>query len=65
MIKDLKKAKARDPNGCLKELFMKEVAGENLKQSMLKMFNNNVVASRPCSSLVVNNIAKIFRYLFF
>ena len=65
VIKDLKKAKARDPNWWLNELFMKEVAGENLKQSMLKMFNNNVVASRPCSSLVVNNIAKIFRYLFF
>ena len=38
-IKDLKKDKARDPNGWLNELFMNEVAGANLKLSMLKLFN--------------------------
>ena len=38
-IKELKKDKARDPNGWSNELFMKEVSGTNLKISMLKLFN--------------------------
>ena len=38
-IKDLKKDKARDPNGWVNELFMNKVARVNLKLSMLKLFN--------------------------
>ena len=38
-IKDLKRNKARDPNGWLNDIFMHEIAGKNLKISMLKMFN--------------------------
>ena len=38
-IKTLKKNKARDPNGWINELFRKDVAGNNLKLSMLKLFN--------------------------
>ena len=38
-IKDLKRNKARDPNGWLNDIFMQEIAGKNLKISMLKMFN--------------------------
>ena len=33
-IKDLKKNKARDPNGWSNELFMKEVAGTNLNKGV-------------------------------
>ena len=38
-IKELKKDKARDPNGWLNDLFMKGIAGTNLKISILKLFN--------------------------
>ena len=34
-IKELKKDKARDPNGWLNDLFMKGIAGTNLKISIL------------------------------
>ena len=38
-IKTLKKDKARDPNGWINDLFREDVAGFNLKLSMLKLFN--------------------------
>ena len=38
-IKTLKIEKARDPNGWINELFKEGVAGNNLKLSMLKLFN--------------------------
>ena len=38
-IKSLKKDKARDPNGWINELFKEGVAGNNLKVSMLRLFN--------------------------
>ena len=34
-VKELKKDKARDPNGWLNDLFMKGIAGTNLKISIL------------------------------
>ena len=39
VLKDLKKAKARDPNGWINEMFMEGIAGKNLKKSMLMYFN--------------------------
>ena len=39
VIKDLKRNKAKDPNGWPNDIFMQEIAGENLKMSILKMFN--------------------------
>ena len=39
VLKSLKKNKARDPHGLVNELFRPEVAGEGLKQSLLKLFN--------------------------
>ena len=38
-IEELKKNKSRDPNGWKNELFMNEVAGNNLKISILELFN--------------------------
>ena len=39
VTKDLKKDKARDPNGLVNELFKEGVAGKDLKLSLLKLFN--------------------------
>ena len=39
VLTNLKKDKARDPNGWLNEIFKDEVAGKNLKISMLNLFN--------------------------
>ena len=38
-LKSLKKNKARDPNGWTNDIFKEGVAGENLKMSILKLFN--------------------------
>ena len=38
-LKDLKRNKSRDPEGYVNEIFKKEVIGDNLKMSMLTMFN--------------------------
>ena len=38
-ICELKKDKARDPNGWVNELFQEGIAGKNLKLSILKLFN--------------------------
>ena len=39
VIKELKKDKARDPNGWANELFKERTAGKDLKASMLVLFN--------------------------
>ena len=39
VLKSLKKEKCRDPNGLINELFKDEIAGKDLKVSMLKLFN--------------------------
>ena len=39
VLKDLKKNKSRDPNDFVNEIFKQNVAGTNLKASMLTMFN--------------------------
>ena len=38
-LKELKKDRARDPNGWINDLFQDGVAGNDLKISMLAMFN--------------------------
>ena len=38
-IKELKKDKSRDPNGWINEIFMEGIAGNDLKVSMLFLFN--------------------------
>ena len=39
VLKDLKKDKARDPNGWINEIFQEGIAGKNLKKSLLILFN--------------------------
>ena len=39
VLKALKKEKSRDPNGWINELFMEGVSGNNLKTSLLHIFN--------------------------
>ena len=39
VLKDLKEGKCRDPEGLIRELFMEEVMGEDLKNSLLILFN--------------------------
>ena len=38
-LKSLKKDKCRDPNGLINEIFPTEVAGKDLKNSLLMLFN--------------------------
>ena len=38
-IKSLKTGKCRDPEGLVRELYKEDVLGENLKQSLLILFN--------------------------
>ena len=39
VLKTLKQGKSRDPNGWVRDLFSSDIAGKNLKLSMLQMFN--------------------------
>ena len=39
VLKSLKPGKSRDPNGWVRDLFFSEIAGKNLKLSILKLFN--------------------------
>ena len=39
VLKDLKRDKARDPNGWINEIFQEGIAGKNLKKSLLILFN--------------------------
>ena len=39
VLKDIKKGKSRDPDGISREIFHPSVIGDNLKQSLLIMFN--------------------------
>ena len=39
-LNDLKNNKSRDPEGIINELFKKNVIGDDLKRSLLSMFNN-------------------------
>ena len=39
VLKTLKPGKSRDPNGWVRDLFFSDVAGKNLKLSILKLFN--------------------------
>ena len=39
VLKNMKEGKSRDPNGWVREIFSNEVAGTDLKKSMLKFFN--------------------------
>ena len=39
ILKDLKKDKARDPNGWINDIFKEGVAGKDLKIAMLGFFN--------------------------
>ena len=40
VLKDLKNNKSRDPEGLSNELFKLNVIGEDLKRSLLRMFNS-------------------------
>ena len=60
-IKTLKKGKARDPNGWVNDIFMNGNAGENLKKSILIMFNK--IKSENCvpSFIKKAEIATIYK----
>ena len=38
-LKDLKNIRSRDPEGLINEIFKKDVIGDDLKESLLVMFN--------------------------
>ena len=39
VLKSSKSGKSRDPNGWVRDLFFSDIAGKNLKLSILKLFN--------------------------
>ena len=39
VLKTLKQGKSRDPNGWVRDLFFSDIAGKDLKVSILKLFN--------------------------
>ena len=55
VLKQLKNGKAQDPNGWVNDLFGSEVAGSQLKLSMLMFFNKmktkNYIPDRYCNHL--------------
>ena len=75
-LNDLKKNKTRDHEGLVNEIFKKEVIGDNLKMSLLIMFNkikkekiipsfkkyaNITTVPKPGSKLELKNERGIFR----
>ena len=75
-LKDLKPNKSRDPEGLINEMFKKNVIGDDLKLSLLKMFNrikveqaipvfmdfaNITTVPKRGSSLLLENERGIFR----
>ena len=53
-IKSLKSGKCRDPDGLIREIFKDDVMGDNLKKSMLIMYNK-IKKGRKDSCLYENN----------
>ena len=58
-LKDLKKNKCRDPEGFINEIFKLEVIGENLKQSLLMMYNKLKAAQLISLFMNYSNITTV------
>ena len=59
--KNLKKDKSRDPNGLINELFMNEIAGDDLKKAILCLMNRIKREQKYPKSLEVCNISNIWK----
>ena len=55
-LKDLKRGKCRDPEGLIREIFREEVLGENLKKSLLVLFNRIKETVAFTSHLVMHSV---------
>ena len=60
-LKGLKTGKCRDPDGLIRELFKEEVIGEDLKKSMLVLFNKIKRTRKFPSFMRKINITTIFK----
>ena len=60
-LKSLKNGKCRDPAGLIREMFKEEVIGEDLKNSMLLLYNKIKATGTIPSFMRVANICAIFK----
>ena len=61
VLNDLKKDKARDPNGWLNDIFKDGVAGKNLKISMLNLFNKMKAENHIPDFIRLADVATIYK----
>ena len=61
VLKDLKRDKARDPNGLVNEIFKDDVAGHDLKVSMLLLFNKIKAANHIPEFMRNADVATIYK----
>ena len=60
-LKDLKAGKCRDPEGLIREIFKEEVIGENLKMSLLIIYNKIKETGRIPAFMRCANISAIYK----
>ena len=60
-IKTLKNGKCRDPEGLIREIFKEDVIGEDLKRSMLTMYNKIKSTGIFPNFMKVTNIFAIYK----
>ena len=60
-LKRLKTGKCRDPEGLIREIFKEEVIGDNLKKSMLVLYNKVKATGKIPSFMRFANIAAIYK----
>ena len=61
VLKSLKNEKCRDPHGLVNEIFKPNVAGQDLKKSMLKLFNKIKEQQRIPEFFKLANITAIYK----
>ena len=61
VFKVLKKDKCRDPNGLINEIFSTEVAGKDLKKSLLMLLNSIQISDKIPSFIKVADISAIYK----
>ena len=60
-IKSLKTGKSKDPEGIIRELFMEDSMGEDLKQSMLILCNRIKQSKEIPKFMQITNICAIYK----
>ena len=60
-LKNLKSGKCRDPDGLIRELFKENVLGDNLKKSMLIMYNKIKETGKIPDFMRLTNISAIYK----